>query len=85
MEVWTLGDDIAWMHLDDDGQLRAINPEAGYFGVVPGTNRKTNPNAYDTIQADTIFTNVAVTADNDPWWEGQRDGRTGHGLARTSL
>ncbi|MFL2546344.1 MAG: phosphoenolpyruvate carboxykinase (GTP) [Candidatus Rariloculaceae bacterium] len=73
-KVWTLGDDIAWMHLDDDGQLRAINPEAGLFGVVPGTNRQTNPNAYDTIQTDTIFTNVAVTADNDPWWEDKNFG-----------
>ena len=73
-KVWTLGDDIAWMHLDDEGQLRAVNPEAGYFGVVPGTNRKTNPNAYDTITRDTIFTNVAVTADNDPWWEDKGGG-----------
>ena len=73
-KVWTLGDDIAWMHLDDNGQLRAINPEAGYFGVVPGTNQQTNPNAYDTIQSDTIFTNVAVTAENDPWWEDKGTG-----------
>ncbi len=73
-KIWTLGDDIAWMHLDDSGQLRAINPEAGYFGVVPGTNRQTNRNAYETIQADTIFTNVAVTADNDPWWEDKENG-----------
>ena len=73
-KVWTLGDDIAWMHLDEDGQLRAVNPEAGYFGVVPGTNRKTNRNAYDTIHSDTIFTNVAVTADNDPWWEDKDTG-----------
>jgi phosphoenolpyruvate carboxykinase (GTP) len=70
-KVWTLGDDIAWMHLDSAGYLRAINPEAGYFGVVPGTNRDTNRNAYDMIGADTIFTNVALTADNDPWWEGK--------------
>ena len=68
-KVWTLGDDIAWMHLDSNGQLRAINPEAGYFGVVPGTNPQTNRNAYDMIGKDTIFTNVAVTANNDPWWE----------------
>jgi phosphoenolpyruvate carboxykinase (GTP) len=73
-KVWTLGDDIAWMHLDDEGRLRAINPEAGLFGVVPGTNRKTNPNAYETIRHDTIFTNVAVTAENDPWWEDKETG-----------
>jgi phosphoenolpyruvate carboxykinase (GTP) len=73
-KVWTLGDDIAWMHVDGQGQLRAINPEAGYFGVVPGTNSKTNRNAYEMIRSNTIFTNVAVTADNDPWWEDK-----GHG------
>ena len=73
-KVWTLGDDIAWMHLDDEGRLRAINPEAGLFGVVPGTNQKTNPNAYETIRHDTIFTNVAVTAENDPWWEDKDPG-----------
>ncbi len=73
-KVWTLGDDIAWMHLDEDGQLRAINPEAGLFGVVPGTNRHTNPNAYASIRRDTIFTNVAVTADNEPWWEQKESG-----------
>jgi phosphoenolpyruvate carboxykinase (GTP) len=73
-KVWTLGDDIAWLHLDDKGQLRAINPEAGYFGVVPGTNPQTNRNAYETIRHDTIFTNVAVTADNDPWWEEKGSG-----------
>ena len=73
-KIWTLGDDIAWMHLDDNGQLRAINPEAGYFGVVPGTNAKTNRNAYDMIGSDTIFTNVAVTADNEPWWEDKNSG-----------
>ena len=73
-KVWTLGDDIAWMHLDDEGRLRAINPEAGLFGVVPGTNQKTNPNAYETIRHDTIFTNVAVTAENDPWWEDKDTG-----------
>ena len=73
-KVWTLGDDIAWMHLDDEGQLRAINPEAGLFGVVPGTNRNTNPNACDAISNKTIFTNVAVTANNDPWWEDKETG-----------
>ena len=74
-KVWTLGDDIAWMHLDSSGQLRAINPEAGYFGVVPGTNPHTNRNAYETIQKNTIFTNVAVTSDNDPWWEEKGSGK----------
>lgn len=73
-KIWTLGDDISWLHVDAEGQLRAINPESGYFGVVPGTNRKTNRNAYDMIQRDTIFTNVAVTADNQPWWEGLESG-----------
>ena len=74
-KVRTLGDDIAWLHLDDDGQLRAINPEAGYFGVVPGTGPATNRNAYDMIRHDTIFTNVAITADKEPWWEGKGDGK----------
>lgn len=73
-KIWTVGDDIAWMHFDDAGQLRAINPEAGYFGVVPGTNRKTNKNAFDMITHDTIFTNVAVTEDMEPWWEGRKKG-----------
>lgn len=73
-KIWTLGDDIAWLHLDDEGMLRAINPEAGYFGVVPGTNAETNQNAYDMIQSDTIFTNVATTEDDQPWWEGKNTG-----------
>jgi phosphoenolpyruvate carboxykinase (GTP) len=73
-KIWTLGDDISWLHLDAEGRLRAINPESGYFGVVPGTNRKTNRNAFDMIQRDTIFTNVALTADNQPWWEGLENG-----------
>ena len=73
-KVWTIGDDICWMHLGKDGRLWAINPEAGYFGVVPGTNSKTNKNAYDMISHDAIFTNVAVSKDNQPWWEGLKEG-----------
>lgn len=73
-KIWTLGDDIAWLHLDDQGQMRAINPEAGYFGVVPGTNAKTNRNAYEMIQQNTIFTNVGETRDGQPWWEDKNEG-----------
>lgn len=74
-KVFTVGDDIAWLTPGPDGRLWAINPESGYFGVVPGTNPETNRNAYEMIRRDTLFTNVALTEDNQPWWEGLNSGK----------
>ena len=78
--IWTVGDDIAWMQIDSDGALWAINPEAGCFGVVPGTNSKTNPNAMAMIRKDTIYTNVLLKPDKTLWWEDGDDSAPSEGI-----
>jgi phosphoenolpyruvate carboxykinase (GTP) len=79
-KTWTVGDDIAWIRPGKDGRLWAVNPEAGFFGVLVGTSRSTNPTAFDMIQHDTIYTNAALRDDGTPWWEGHPDAAPDHAL-----